>query len=79
MNLKEYFSIHPSERYQNYVEHISEAARKRKAYITDGMLHFDDESARIWGGPFPGSQPAGLSLFILLVGITESSINIRKR
>ena len=55
MNLKEYFSLYPSERYQNYVEHISEAARKRKTYITDGMLHFDDESACIWGGPFPAN------------------------
>jgi hypothetical protein len=55
MNLKEYFSIHPSERYQNYVEGFSKAASKRSSYITDGMLHFDEESARIWAGPFPGN------------------------
>jgi hypothetical protein len=55
MNIKEYFSIHPSERYQNYLEHISKASHKSGTYISDGMLRFDAESACIWGGPFPGN------------------------
>jgi len=47
MNIKEYFSIHPSERYQNYLEHISKASHKSGTYISDGMLHFDGHDDRI--------------------------------
>lgn len=53
MTLEEYFAIYPDSPYKSYLGFNEKKSKKR--HIIEGMLLFNEDTAPLWGGPFPGN------------------------